>query len=534
MNAKHKDVPTQYEDSGSTAEAEYADYIVDSGNLDLRVLLAAHMNIGVSRFAFGPEDLQDWDEGELLRILSSSIGQLLIKLKLYRLENLRLKYRGGIGRTIATWILNRESARLLVDSVPLWPDDVGNRKLTWHFFRRSHPISYLSQGRRLVLLWATQHDATVFESRGMQCRLRSTPAKAFIRHTLPEVYLEAPPSGTWSGWDERDASAYFNHPPPRWSPAFPQIRRWWTVSHDAILARQIDKEQWRWSLDFHEIVDNTPTKDLEEFKKQKDDPHVWYSVVSWFAEWRAVELGLDKTVKIWPVWRKCAACERLFHESSARVEMLGLHQIDVCTPCLKLGYNESDSLSKDEVLEYLRALAGVIGQVPERDFGFGRQRGLVLDMDTPMRAAILKLFSNRPSLRLVKRYFGSWFGALVASGVLADGARQGVYGTECLARDGHRCLSLAEKTIDDFLTAEGIAHEKEVPYPEGGYKADFAVQDTFIEYFGLQTRDDYALKTSRKIELCRSAGIRLIEIYPQDLTVTARLRRKLMPVLSKT
>lgn len=534
MDAKHRDIPTQHEKPDPTTEAEFADYVVDFGSLDPSVLLAAQAQIGVSRFAFGPDELQDWRESQLSQNLSSSIRELLIKLRPHKLENLSLVHRGGIRRTVTTWILNQESISLLMRSVRLWPDDEGNRKLIWQFFRLSHVISYLSQDRSLVLLWATQHDATVFQNQGMRCRLTSTPTKGFIRHTLPEVYREAPPSGTWGSWDERDARTYFNHPPPRWSPEFLRIRRWWKASHDKILTRQVAKEQWNWSLDIQDIVANTPAKDIEDFKKQKDDPHVWYSVVTWFAEWRALELGLDKTVKIWPVWRKCAACGRLFHESSARVEMLGLHQIDVCTPCLKLGYNGSNSLSKDEVLEYLRALAGLVGQVPERDFGFQRQPGLMLEMDTPIRTAIVKLLGNRPSLRLVKRYFGSWFGALVASGVLADGARQGIYGTACLARDGHQCLSLAEKTIDDFLAAEGIVHEKEVPYPEGGYRADFAVQDTFIEYFGLQSRDDYALKTRRKIELCRSAGIRLIEIYPEDLTVTARLRKKLRAVLLKT
>jgi len=79
-----------------------------------------------------------------------------------------------------------------------------------------------------------------------------------------------------------------------------------------------------------------------------------------------------------------------------------------------------------------------------------------------------------------------------------------------------------------------VAHEKEVPYPDAGYRADFSVRGTFIEYFGLQGREEYALKTKKKIELCQSVGIRLIEIYPEDLVDGARLRKKLAGVLSKS
>lgn len=532
MDVKNRiDVSTQREEIAPSTVAEHADYIVDYSNVDLRVLLAAHMNIGVTRFAFGLEELQHWEPEELSQSLSPSICRLLVKLKPYRLENLDIRYRGGNGRTVATWILNQDSVCFLLDDIPSWPSDGHHRRLGWYFFR-SRPISYPSQSRSLVLLQPTQGDVSVFEGLGMRCSPRSSVPRDSASHRLPEVYTEAPPSGTWSGWDERDASAYFNHPPPRWSPAFPRIREWWKASHDGILARQIDKEQWSWSPDYRELVKNTPSGVIEKFKAQKDDPHVWYNVIVSFARWRAVELGLHKTVKVWPVWRKCAVCGRFFHESSARVEKLGLNQIDVCTPCLKPWvFGKSSSMSKEDVIEYLRTLSQLIERVPESDFG--KRRDILLGLSTPARVAVLRLLAKRPSLEAVEGLFGSWFNALVESGVLQDGARQGVFGTECIARDGHRCLSLAEKTIDDFLTSEGIAHKKEVPYPEGGYRADFAVQDILIEYFGLQTRESYALKTRSKIEICRSSGVHLIEIYPADLIGTAKLRRKLRPVLPK-
>lgn len=515
--------------------AESGDYVVASACLDPPSLLEAHIEIGMSRFAFGPEELEDWTEEQLSQSLSSGIRQLMLKLRPHKLEDRILRYVNGKRRKVATWILHRDSIQLLFRYIPLWPDDEDNRRLNWHFFKSRGPASYLTHSRALVLFLATQQQVSILEARGMHCQPRSASGLSgifFSSFGLPGVDLEAPPSGTWSVWDERDATPYFNHPPPRWSPAFPRILQWWKSSHDAILARQIAEKQWKWRLDFKEIVANTPSNVIAEFKTQKDEPCVWYNLLAWFAEWRAVELGLDKDVKLWPTWRKCAVCDMVFHESSARVERLGLDQIDICTPCLiPLISSGSSSMSKEGVLEYLRALAEAVGRVPVSDFG--RQQEALIGLSTQKRVAVLKLLSERPSLQLIERHFGSWFAALVASGVLADGARQGTFGTECLAKDGHRCLSLAEKTIDDFLTAEGVAHQKEVPYPDGKYRADFGVPGALIEYFGLQGREDYALKTRTKIELCRSVGMRLIEIYPEDLVHDSKLRKKLGPILSE-
>jgi hypothetical protein len=83
------------------------------------------------------------------------------------------------------------------------------------------------------------------------------------------------------------------------------------------------------------------------------------------------------------------------------------------------------------------------------------------------------------------------------------------------------------------LTAEGVSHEKEVRYPGADYRADFAVGGTFIEFFGLQGRQDYALKTKKKIDFCQNAGIRLIEIYPEDLVYSSKLYKKLRGILSR-
>jgi len=106
-----------------------------------------------------------------------------------------------------------------------------------------------------------------------------------------------------------------------------------------------------------------------------------------------------------------------------------------------------------------------------------------------------------------------------------------VRGTQCLAKDGHVCLSLGEKTIDDLLHAHGISHDKEPRYPGSNYRADFLVGDVYIEFFGLTGNAEYDAKTKRKQRLCREKGIELVSIYPKDLVSVKQLQRKLLTKL---
>ena len=93
------------------------------------------------------------------------------------------------------------------------------------------------------------------------------------------------------------------------------------------------------------------------------------------------------------------------------------------------------------------------------------------------------------------------------------------------------CFSLGEKTIDDLLYSRSIRHEKEVPYPEGGFRADFEVSGDFVEYFGLKGDPEYDAKTETKRRLCRKRGIKLIAVYPRDLASRKKLEAKLAEVL---
>ena len=93
------------------------------------------------------------------------------------------------------------------------------------------------------------------------------------------------------------------------------------------------------------------------------------------------------------------------------------------------------------------------------------------------------------------------------------------------------CLSLGEKTIDDYLSTRGILHEKEPTYPEGNYRADFAVKGVFIEHFGLEGNPEYDKRTEEKQRICRKHAVGLISISPKDLVSVAKLENKLQQVL---
>jgi hypothetical protein len=120
--------------------------------------------------------------------------------------------------------------------------------------------------------------------------------------------------------------------------------------------------------------------------------------------------------------------------------------------------------------------------------------------------------------------YGSWLNAIIASGYLGiNNIKKNTYGYRVIAEDGHSCNSLSEKIIDDWLFNNKIEHIKEPKYPKcivdimgANVKADWLIEDTYIEYFGLQNEKEYAKKSSSKILSCEINGIKLIPLYPGD------------------
>ena len=116
--------------------------------------------------------------------------------------------------------------------------------------------------------------------------------------------------------------------------------------------------------------------------------------------------------------------------------------------------------------------------------------------------------------------------------VLVAGIKAGFTPNPCSARryiasDGHRCDSLAEKMIDDFLSEHNVVHERSIPYlGYNKFRVDFVIDGVFIEYFGRVGLHDYDEIIKRKKALCQQTNIRLIELYPLDV-----LEKKKLPIL---
>lgn len=330
-------------------------------------------------------------------------------------------------------------------------------------------------------------------------------------------------------YDNRVEPAYrhISYGPKDWDR--PGILKWWTSAHDELLAKQIQEEHWHWYWGIPDKILAMMPPDAPEWWRKTPNANI----LMHFAAARAQKLGLTKAIRK-PQWKICPLCGEEFVEDSLPrpfTERLGFDQLDFCSPCLRDSiWAERDNVSREEVLEYLRDLEAVLQRVPSQNFGQG-QSDLKL-LSTAERLQLFKVLRRKPSVQRVKQLFGSWLGALIEAGILEDGTRRTARGTQCIAKDGHVCLSLGEKTVDDLLYAHGVVHEKEPRYPEGNYRADFGVGGILIEYFGLKGNPDYDQKAELKRRLCKKHGIKLISIYPDDLVSTKRLEGKLLKGLN--
>jgi hypothetical protein len=88
-----------------------------------------------------------------------------------------------------------------------------------------------------------------------------------------------------------------------------------------------------------------------------------------------------------------------------------------------------------------------------------------------------------------------------------------------VAKDGHRCDSLAEKVVDDWLFRRDIKHKVNVPYPWGnGMTADFVVEDSWIEIFGLEGEHKrYDELKKEKLGLAKQHGIKIFALSLKDV-----------------
>ena len=113
--------------------------------------------------------------------------------------------------------------------------------------------------------------------------------------------------------------------------------------------------------------------------------------------------------------------------------------------------------SREEMKADLRRLVEVLGFIPPQSFmSIGQKSSLLKKLSTKKLKEIMPVMVEILPHEIYIKEFGSWLNALIESGVLSDGAKREIYGTRCLAKDGHECFSIAEKIVDDWLSANGF------------------------------------------------------------------------------
>ncbi len=186
----------------------------------------------------------------------------------------------------------------------------------------------------------------------------------------------------------------------------------------------------------------------------------------------------------------------------------------ICPDCLNKLIRNDFPDSKEEQLHRLFNLYDFVGRIPPQDYS----SLYYIFKDRNNIIALTQHLCRLWSPDIFKNHFGSFFAALVKSGILPRGTRRMKLGTMILANDGHVCLSLVEKDIDDFLYSLKICHKKEVLYPDSNYRTDWEItwkqKRYFIEYFGLMNIRKYAKKAEQKAILAAANNIELISIYP--------------------
>lgn len=342
-----------------------------------------------------------------------------------------------------------------------------------------------------------------------------------------------------SVYGKRIGSAYGgNWPVPNEWAENSLVLEWWTPEHDDVLRRAIHDWHWTWTWKVTDkLVAVTPVEALQRWqgKDRLCRKYAWYNVLMYFAQARAQVLGYTRAIRR-PERRNCPLCGEPFTEDSLPepfVVRLGMANLDVCSVCMDAAILAPGRKYKtaEPVLAYIRKLADLAERVPPQ--GFGESIGDLVDVPRDMRLGIIQHLKTKPSRATIKTLFGSWFDALVAAEILDDGARRNSRGVQCRAKDGHMCHSLGEKTIDDTLFEMSIQHEREPPYPDSNYRADFKVGEHIIEYFGLIGNADYDAKTEAKLTLAKAHRLQLICIYPADLVSPRKLQRKLSRLLNE-
>lgn len=293
---------------------------------------------------------------------------------------------------------------------------------------------------------------------------------------------------------------------------------WWTSSLDELVASSINEFGWAWEWN----IDKRLRIMVEAMASGKNwlarrDRHALTNL----ARTRASALDMFDGM-LMPQWETCSACGFEFHQQRVHpdiVSKFGAANVHMCEECCRSAFwsfRPTTRGTKPAALAQVRDLARLCGGVPAQNFAVGPE--LLRSLSRDDQVELVALMRVMPDSDYYIGAFGSWFEALIASGVLAEGSQRMQRGTRCVARDGHLCSSIGEKTICDLLFELGIEHEREPHYPGSKLRADFRLPNgTLVEYLGLYGDAKYDAKTMRKRLLARELGLDLVLIYPRML-----------------
>lgn len=293
----------------------------------------------------------------------------------------------------------------------------------------------------------------------------------------------------------------------------------WNAECDDFLLVAAKKYKWDLELNLIDAIDSQPpSRKIVEIKNICNND---LKLIDFCYE-RLHDLGVDVHK---PELLKCEGCGVTFLGWSVEKEIAERvgYQICFCKQCyIKAFWGSRDATKdKEKMLAHLSNVANALGTIPTGSF---RNRNLNLsNLTKENQIFLVTTLIDMPFHKGYVEKFGSWLQALILAGVLEDDIQKTARGIRSIANDGHLCNSLAERTIDDWLYAHQIQHEKEPEYPYHMYlnttkmRADWRVKDIMIEYAGLMNEPSYAAKIKTKQELANKFHLQIIIIEPQDM-----------------
>lgn len=313
-----------------------------------------------------------------------------------------------------------------------------------------------------------------------------------------------------------------------------KIQKYWDENCDAILTKVADENPRSFPVGqlVSEIMSYWDKSGiLSKYKKETRSSSFenhWHWLLSSYVSY---VLGKEKRYKLSSTERICYGCKNRFREWSVSLHsaLKVNNKIVFCDSCYSYIFNhhfmanntEAFNMPDKDMLNYLFELSKTLGTIPTRKY----MEGVELPTE-PIEKQIEtgKILLKMPAYEIYVEKFGNWLKCLSLAGVLDDGHRKTSRGIQCLANDGHLCLSLGEKAIDDWLSNHNIPHEKESFYPFDEKlnpnklsRTDWKIGNIFIEYAGLMDDSEYASKMKRKKQLADKNGLHLIIIEPADL-----------------